>query len=81
MQATGYTRKQDKSSSKTIHKKIAHDLKHSTLFFLKHGGCNVMTCKAASITGALVFIYDVSTNRSYRMKYDVHRAIRSLHLN
>lgn len=80
MQATGYTRKQDKSSSKTIHKKIAHDLKHSTLF-LKHGGCNVMTCKTASITGALVFIYDVSTNRSYRMKYDVHRAIRSLQLN
>lgn len=50
MQATGYTQKQDKSSSKTIHKKIAHDLKHSTLF-LKHGGCNVMTCKTASITG------------------------------
>ncbi len=59
----------------------AHDPKHTTSS-VKHGGGSVMAwaCIAASGTGSLVFIDDVTADKSSRMNSEVFRAILSAHI-
>ncbi len=49
---------------------------------VKHGGGSVMAwaCMAASGTGSLVFIDDVTADKSSRMNSEVFRAILSAHI-
>ncbi len=49
---------------------------------MKHGGGSVMAwaCMAASGTGSLVFIDDVTADKSSRMNSEVFRAILSAHI-
>src|SRR4029434_10164871 len=56
----------------------AHDLKHTTSS-VKHGGGSVTAwaCMAANGTGSLVFIDDVTADKSSRMNSEVFRAILS----
>ena len=56
----------------------AHDLKHTTQS-VKHGGGSVMAwaCMASKGTGSLVFIDDMTDDRSSRMNYKVYRDILS----
>ena len=56
----------------------AHDPKHTTSS-VKHGGGTVMSwpCMAASGTGSLVFIDDVTADKSSRMKAEVFGATLS----
>ena len=55
-----------------------------TIFILKvkHGGVSVMVwaCMAANGTGSLVFIDDVTADKSSRMNSEVFRAILSAHI-
>ena len=53
-----------------------HDPKHTTSS-VKHGGGSVMVwaCMAANGTGSLVFIDDVTANKSSRRNSEVFRAI------
>ncbi len=62
-------------------KGTAHDPKH-TISSVKHGGGSVMAwaCMAASGTGSLVFIDDVTADKSSRMNSEVFRAILSAHI-
>ncbi len=62
-------------------KGAAHDPKHTTSS-VKHGGGSVMAwaCMAASGTGSLVFIDDVTADKSSRMNSEVFRAILSAHI-
>ncbi len=62
-------------------KGTAHDPKHTTSS-VKHGGGGVMAwaCMAASGTGSLVFIDDVTADKSSRMNSEVFRAILSAHI-
>ncbi len=62
-------------------KGTAHDPKHTTSS-VKHGGGSVMAwaCMAASGTGSLVFIDDVTADKSSRMNSEVFRAISSAHI-
>ncbi len=62
-------------------KGTAHDPKHTTSS-VKHGGGSVMAwaCMAASGTGSLVFIDDVTADKSSRMNSEVFRAILSAHI-
>ena len=62
-------------------KGTAHDPKHTTSS-VKHGGGSVMAwaCMAANGTGSLVFIDDVTANKSNRMNSEVFRAISSAHI-
>ncbi len=62
-------------------KGTAHDPKHTTSS-VKHGGGSVMAwaCMAASGTGYLVFIDDVTADKSSRMNSEVFRAILSAHI-
>lgn len=59
-------------------KRHAHDPKHTTSS-VKHGGGGVMAwaCMAASGTGSLVFIDDVTADRSRTMNSEVYRNILS----
>uniref|UniRef100_A0A8C5LQH4 Tc1-like transposase DDE domain-containing protein n=1 Tax=Leptobrachium leishanense TaxID=445787 RepID=A0A8C5LQH4_9ANUR len=59
----------------------AHDPKHTTSS-VKHGGGSVMVwaCMAANGTGSLVFIDDVTADKSSRMNSEVFRAILSAHI-
>ena len=59
----------------------AHDPKHTTSS-VKHGGGSVMAwaCMAANGTGSLVFIDDVTADKSSRMNSEVFRAILSAHI-
>ena len=59
----------------------AHDPKHPTSS-VKHGGDSVMAwaCMAANGTGSLVFIDDVTADKSSRMNSEVFRAILSAHV-
>ncbi len=61
-------------------KGTAHDPKHTTSS-VKHGGGSVMAWAymAASGTGSLVFIDDVTADKSSRMNSEVFRAILSAH--
>jgi len=56
----------------------AHDPKHTTSS-VKHGGGSVMAwaCMASNGTGSLVFIDDVTKDRSSRMNSEVYRDILS----
>ena len=56
----------------------SQDLKH-TKVSAKHGGGSVMAwaCMSASGTGSLVFINNVTADRSSRMNSEVYRAIFS----
>ncbi len=62
-------------------KGTAHDPKHTTSS-VKHGGGSVMAwaCMPASGTGSLVFIDDVTADKSSRMNSEVFRAILSAHV-
>ncbi len=62
-------------------KGTAHDPKHTTSS-VKHGGGSVMAwaCMAASGTGSLVFIDDVTADKSSRMNSEVFWAILSAHI-
>uniref|UniRef100_A0A8C5N2V1 Transposase n=1 Tax=Leptobrachium leishanense TaxID=445787 RepID=A0A8C5N2V1_9ANUR len=62
-------------------KGTAHDPKHTTSS-VKHGGGSVMAwaCKAANGTGSLIFIDDVTADKSSRMNSEVFRAILSAHI-
>ncbi len=62
-------------------KGTAHDPKHTTSS-VKHGGGSVMAwaCMAASGTGSLVFIDDVTADKSSRMNSEVFRVILSAHI-
>ena len=62
-------------------KGTAHDPKHTTSS-VKHGGGSVMVwaCMAANGTGSLVFIDDVTADKSSRMNSEVFRAILSAHI-
>ncbi len=62
-------------------KGTAHDPKHTTSS-VKHGGGSVTAwaCMAASGTGSLVFIDDVTADKSSRMNSEVFRAILSAHI-
>ncbi len=62
-------------------KGTAHDPKHTTSS-VKHGGGSVMAwaCMAASGTGSLVVIDDVTADKSSRMNSEVFRAILSAHI-
>uniref|UniRef100_A0A8C5LNK9 Transposase n=1 Tax=Leptobrachium leishanense TaxID=445787 RepID=A0A8C5LNK9_9ANUR len=62
-------------------KGTAHDPKHTTSS-VKHGGGSVMAwaCMAANGTGSLVFIDDVTADKSSRMNSEVFRAILSAHI-
>ncbi len=62
-------------------KGTAHDPKH-TSSSVKHGGGSVMAwaCMAASGTGSLVFIDDVTADKSSRINSEVFRAIISVHI-
>ncbi len=62
-------------------KGTAHDPKHTTSS-VKHGGGSVMAwaCMAACGTGSLVFIDDVTADKSSRMNSEVFRAILSAHI-
>ena len=57
-------------------KGTAHDPKHTTSS-VKHGGGSVMAwaCMTANGTGSLVFIDDVTADKSSRMNSEVFRAI------
>ena len=59
----------------------AQDPKHTTSS-VKHGGGSVMAwaCMAASGTGSLIFIDDVTADKSSRMNSEVFRAILSAHI-
>ena len=59
-------------------KRHAHDPKHTTSS-VKHGGGGVMAwaCMAASGTGSLVFIDDVTADRSRTMNSEDYRNILS----
>ena len=59
----------------------AQDPKHSTSS-VKHGGGSVMVwaCMAASGTGSLLFIDDVTADKSSRMNSEVFGAILSAHI-
>ena len=59
----------------------AQDPKHTTSS-VKHGGGSVMVwaCMAASGTGSLIFIDDVTADKSSRMNSEVFRAILSAHI-
>ena len=59
----------------------AHDPKHTTSS-VKHGGGSVMAwaCMAANGTGSLVFIDDVTADKSSRMISEVFRRILSAHI-
>ena len=61
--------------------RTAHDPKHTTSS-VKHGGGCVMAwaCMAASGTGSLVFIDDVTADKSSRMNSEVFRTILSAHI-
>ena len=61
-------------------KGTAHDPKHTTSS-VKHGG-SVMAwaCMAANGTGTLVFIDDVTADKSSRINSEVFRAISSAHI-
>ncbi len=54
----------------------------NTTSSVKHGGGSVMAwaCMAASGTGSLVFIDDVTADKSSRMNSEVFRAILSAHI-
>uniref|UniRef100_A0A8C5PQS4 Transposase n=1 Tax=Leptobrachium leishanense TaxID=445787 RepID=A0A8C5PQS4_9ANUR len=62
-------------------KGTAQDPKHTTSS-VKHGGGSVMAwaCMAANGTGSLVFIDDVTADKSSRMNSEVFRAILSAHI-
>ena len=62
-------------------KGTAHDPKHTTSS-VKHGGGSAMVwaCMAANGTGSLVFIDDVTADKSSRMNSEVFRAILSAHI-
>ena len=62
-------------------KGTAHDPKHTTSS-VKHGGGSVMAwaCMAANGTGSLVFIDDVTADKSSRMNSEVFWAILSAHI-
>ena len=62
-------------------KGTAHDPKHTTSS-VKHGDGSVMAwaCMAASGTGSLVFIDDITADKSNRMNSEVFRAILSAHI-
>ena len=62
-------------------KGTAYDPKHTTSS-VKHGGGSVMAwaCMAANGTGSLVFIDDVTADKSSRMNSEVFRAILSAHI-
>lgn len=62
-------------------KGTAHDPKHTTSS-VKHDGGSVMAwaCMAANGTGSLVFIDDVTADKSSRMNSEVFRAILSAHI-
>ena len=62
-------------------KGTAHDPKYTTSC-VKHGGGSVMAwaCMAANGTGSLVFIDDVTADRSSKMNSEVYRAILSAHI-
>ncbi len=62
-------------------KGTVHDPKHTTSS-VKHGGGSVMAwaCMAACGTGSLVFIDDVTADKSSRMNSEVFRAILSAHI-
>uniref|UniRef100_A0A8C5R1Q5 Transposase n=1 Tax=Leptobrachium leishanense TaxID=445787 RepID=A0A8C5R1Q5_9ANUR len=62
-------------------KGTAHDPKHTTSS-VKHGGGSVMVwaCMAANGTGSLVFIDDVTADKSRRLNSEVFRAILSAHI-
>lgn len=59
-------------------KGTAHDPKHTTSS-VKHGGGSVMAwaCMASKGTGSLVFIDDITTDKSSRMNSEVYRNILS----
>ena len=59
----------------------AQDPKHTTSS-VKHGGGSVMAwaCMAANGTGSLIFIDDVTADKSSRMDSEVFRAILSAHI-
>ncbi len=62
-------------------KGTAHDPKHTTSS-VKNGGGSVMAwaCMAASGTGSLVFIDDVTADKSSRINSEVFQAILSAHI-
>ena len=62
-------------------KGTAHDPKHTTSS-VKHGGGSVIAwaCMAANGTGSLVFIDDVTADKSSRMNSEVFWAILSAHI-
>uniref|UniRef100_A0A8C5Q3N9 Transposase n=1 Tax=Leptobrachium leishanense TaxID=445787 RepID=A0A8C5Q3N9_9ANUR len=62
-------------------KGTAHDPKHTTSS-VKHGGGSVMAwaCMAANGTGSLVFIDDVTADKSSRMNSEVFQTILSAHI-
>ncbi len=62
-------------------KGTAHDPKHTTSS-VKHGGGSVIAwaCMAANGTGPLVFIDDVTADRSSRVNSEVFKAIPSAHI-
>lgn len=55
----------------------ANELKHITLS-VRHGGGGIM---ATSGTRSLVFIHDVTTDRSSRLKCEVYVAVRLIKSN
>uniref|UniRef100_A0A8C5LTA8 Transposase n=1 Tax=Leptobrachium leishanense TaxID=445787 RepID=A0A8C5LTA8_9ANUR len=63
-------------------KGTAHDPKHTTSSVKRGGGGSVMAwaCMAANGTGSLVFIDDVTADKSSRMNSEVFRAILSAHI-
>ena len=62
-------------------KGAAYDPKQTTSRF-RHGGGRVMTlaCMAANGTGTLLFIDDVTAERSIRMNSEVYRNLISAHM-